>query len=168
MEKENIRITGVMFYYYFVCKRKLWYFSKNIQMEQNDENVEIGKLIDENSYNRENKNILIDGIINIDFIENKKVIHEVKKSRTFQESSHWQLKYYIYYLNKKGMKNITGIIDYPLLKKREKLELSQKDIEKIEEIIKEINKIITKKKIPKKINNICLCKKCSYYELCFI
>ena len=29
---EN-RITGVMVYYYFVCKRKLWYFSNEIQME---------------------------------------------------------------------------------------------------------------------------------------
>ena len=27
MEKN---ITGTMFYYYFVCKRKLWYFSQNI------------------------------------------------------------------------------------------------------------------------------------------
>lgn len=26
---EN-RITGVMVYYYFVCKRKLWYFSNEI------------------------------------------------------------------------------------------------------------------------------------------
>lgn len=27
------RITGVMIYYYFVCKRKLWYFCHDLQME---------------------------------------------------------------------------------------------------------------------------------------
>mgnify|MGYP000696650614 CR=1 FL=1 len=29
---EN-RVTGVMIYYYFVCKRKLWYFINEINME---------------------------------------------------------------------------------------------------------------------------------------
>ena len=37
---EN-RITGVMVYYYFVCKRKLWYFSNEIQMEGDNENVQL-------------------------------------------------------------------------------------------------------------------------------
>ena len=30
---EN-RITGVMIYYYFVCKRKLWYFCHEIRMDE--------------------------------------------------------------------------------------------------------------------------------------
>lgn len=48
-------ITGVMVYYYFVCKRKLWYFNNDINMEFNSELVGIGKLIDENSYSREKR-----------------------------------------------------------------------------------------------------------------
>ena len=28
-------ITGMMVYYNFVCKKKLWYFANQIQMEQN-------------------------------------------------------------------------------------------------------------------------------------
>ena len=43
---EN-RITGVMIYYYFVCKRKLWYFVHEINMESENENVLLGKLLDE-------------------------------------------------------------------------------------------------------------------------
>ena len=43
----NKEITGVMIYYYEVCKRKLWYFYNEIQMEQGNENVEIGKHIEE-------------------------------------------------------------------------------------------------------------------------
>ena len=33
------RITGVMIYYYFVCKRKLWYFCHDIRMEAENEDV---------------------------------------------------------------------------------------------------------------------------------
>ena len=64
-----MQITGIMVYYYFVCKRKLWYFTNNINMEQNSELVEIGKILDETSYAREDKSILIDNTINIDFIK---------------------------------------------------------------------------------------------------
>ena len=67
-----------MVYYYFVCKRKLWYFSNDVNMEHTSELVGIGKHIDENSYNRERKNLLIDETINIDFLKDWKVIHEVK------------------------------------------------------------------------------------------
>ena len=62
MKKE---ITGVMVYYYEVCKRKLWYFYNEIQMEQGNENVAIGKTIDEETYSRDEKHINIDNIINI-------------------------------------------------------------------------------------------------------
>lgn len=43
-------ITGIMVYYYFVCKRKLWYFCHGIQMEADNENVQLGKLLDASSY----------------------------------------------------------------------------------------------------------------------
>lgn len=46
------RITGVMVYYYFVCKRKLWYFCHEIRMESNNEDVQLGKILDETSYGR--------------------------------------------------------------------------------------------------------------------
>ena len=41
------RITGVMIYYYFVCKRKLWYFCHEIRMESDNENVMLGKILDD-------------------------------------------------------------------------------------------------------------------------
>ena len=41
------RITGVMIYYYFVCQRKLWYFIHEISMEAENENVMLGKLLEQ-------------------------------------------------------------------------------------------------------------------------
>lgn len=46
------RITGVMIYYYFVCKRKLWYFCHDIRMETENEDVMLGKILDESSYKK--------------------------------------------------------------------------------------------------------------------
>ena len=48
---ENLKnITGVMIYYYFICERKLWYFINEINMEQNNELVSMGKILDETTY----------------------------------------------------------------------------------------------------------------------
>ena len=165
--KTNIRITGVMFYYYFVCKRKLWYFNRNIEMESGNEDINIGKILDENSYGREKKHIMIDGVINIDFINNYKTLHEVKKSRSIEEAGHWQLKYYLYYLKNKGVEGLNGVVDYPLLRKREMIDLTPEDEIRIEEILDDIKNIVENEKAPNIIKSK-ICKKCAYYELCYI
>ena len=162
-----MKITGVMAEYYFICKKKLWYFANQIQMENEHENVLIGRTIDENSYNQEKKNILIDGTINIDFIRKHRQIHEVKKSKSIEEATVWQVKYYLYYLKKFGMENIIGVIDYPLLRRNLVVELDKNDEEKIEEVIKDIESIVAMPS-PPTANKMKICSKCAYYELCFI
>lgn len=161
--KKNI--TGVMIDYYFICKRKLWLFSNYITLEQENENVLLGKLIDENSYSCEKKHILIDGTINIDFIKNWEVIHEVKKTESMEEANIWQLKYYLYFLKKRGINIKKGILDYPKLKKRKEIFLESGDEQNIEQMIENIEKIIFREEIPK-FEKTKICKKCAYYDYC--
>ncbi|AGI39648.1 CRISPR-associated protein Cas4 [Thermoclostridium stercorarium subsp. thermolacticum DSM 2910] len=162
-----VKVTGVMMEYYFVCKKKLWYFANQIQMENENENVLIGRMIDENSYIQEKRNILIDGTINIDFIKKYKQIHEVKKSKSIEEAAIWQVKYYLYYLKRLGIEEVTGIIDYPLLRKNLVVKLEENDEEKIEKIIRDIVEIVTNPS-PPSVNRMKICKNCAYYELCFV
>jgi len=163
---KNPIITGTQINYYFVCKRKLWLFSKNITMEQNSELVEIGSLIHNSTYKRKKKEIQFDGI-KIDFFEkNSGMIHEVKKSKAVKISAHWQMKYYLYYFKNLGL-DFKGEINYPLLRRFEKISLSNEDIIKIEEIINEIRFLKNSEVIPNNIDSK-ICKKCSYYELCYI
>lgn len=161
------RITGVMIYYYFVCKRKLWYFSNEISMEAENENVMLGKLLDENSYKRDDKHINIDNVINIDFVREHKELHEVKKSRAIEEAGIWQVKYYLYYLKKRGVSGLKAKIDYPLIKKSIVVELMDEDELRFEEIITEIS-AIKKQLIPPKFEKKRICSKCAYHDLCFI
>ena len=159
------KITGVMIYYYFVCRRKLWLFHNDIAMEDENELVQIGKFIDSNSYSSERKHIMINEEINIDFAESSGVIHEIKKSRKIEDASVWQLKYYLYYLKQYGVENIEAKLDYPLLKKTVDVNLTEKDEEKLEQILENIKVIIKSDYIPECLNNN-ICKKCAYFDLC--
>jgi CRISPR-associated exonuclease Cas4 len=163
----EMRVTGVHVNYFFVCKRKLWLFAKNIKMEEKSELVKMGKLIDEHSYKREKKHINIDDTINIDFLGTEGLIHEVKKSKSIDTADIFQVKYYLYYLYKRGVENVRGMINYPKLKEKVNVALSGEDIEKIESVMTEIGTILKKEK-PPPIKKTRVCKKCAYYELCFI
>jgi len=59
-------------------------------MERNSELVSLGKLLHEESYKRDFKEILIDNI-KIDFLKNKYEVHEIKKSRKIEKAHIYQL-----------------------------------------------------------------------------
>lgn len=158
-------ISGVEISYYFVCKRKLWLFSHNIQMEHTSDIVELGSLIHENSYKRKRREIELDGI-KLDFIEpGRGLIHEVKKSKAVEAAHIWQLKYYIYRLKKAGV-YFTGKIDYPLIRRTEEVKLDDEDEKELASIIGGIESVKALPKPPVE-DKKGMCGKCSYYEFCF-
>lgn len=163
--KENI--TGVMVYYYFVCKRKLWYFCNDINMEHTNENVMLGKLLDENSYKRDEKHINIDNTINIDFIKGHRKLHEIKKSKSIEETGIWQVKYYLYYLKKRGVQNLNAQIDYPLLKKNLEVDLNEAEEKELDRVVEEII-AICENTVPPQFEKKKICKNCAYFDLCCI
>lgn len=164
MKKE---ITGIMVYYYVVCQRKLWYFLHEIQLEADNSNVILGRLLEENTYTRDEKKIAIDGVINIDFFRAKKILHEIKKSKVMEEASILQVQYYLYYLEKKGLTGMKGILDYPLLKQKVEVELTEMDRKNLEKILSGIEKIM-KSSVPSDLEKKSICKKCAYFDLCFV
>ncbi len=136
-------------------------------MEQNSDLVSMGKFISENTYKRDKHEILIDDIA-LDFYDEKtKVIHEIKKSDKMEETHIWQLKYYIKVLKDKGVDGVTGEIDYPKLRQKFTVELSASDEEEIEKIEKEIEEILASP-LPPGVINKPFCKKCAYFDLCYI
>ena len=160
-------INGTQINYYFICKTKLWLFSHNIQMEQESDNVKLGKNLHENSYKKEN-DVLIDNLINVDFIKNNNPIeiHEVKKTQSMKKSHEFQLLYYIYYLkNEKGLNNIVGYLNYPENRKKIKIELTDEKEKELNDVLEDINNIINSN-IPKPKKSR-ICRKCAYFEFCF-
>ena len=117
-----MKITGVMIQYYKACDRELWYFGNQINMNYDNDFISMGKLINEESYKREKKNLLIDDTIAIDFIKKRGeiTIYEIKKSSKLEEPAKYQLYYYLWNAKKMG-KEMDGILVYPKEKKREKI-----------------------------------------------
>jgi len=163
-------MTGTHFNYYQVCHRKLWLFANGINMEHTSELVYEGKLIHETSYPQRSERyeeLEIDGI-KLDFYDARnKVIHEIKKSDKVEIAHEWQLKYYIYVLERNGIEGVTGILEYPTLRQTNKVILTDADRERIKEIEKDIVSIVEGENCPPVINSK-ICKQCSYYEFCYV
>jgi len=165
-----MQITGIHFNYYQICKRKLWLFANGINMEQTSDLVYDGKLIHETSYPQRSERyeeVEIDGI-KIDYYDARnKVIHEIKRSDKVEEAHIWQVKYYIYVLERNGIDGVTGILEYPELRQTTKVELTDADRQKIKEIEEKIAQLISADNCPPVINAK-ICKSCSYYDFCYV
>lgn len=159
--------TGTQVNYYFVCHRKLWLFSHGLAMEHSSDTVYMGKLISEESYQREKKELLIDGTIKIDFLGRDGVIHEVKKSDKVEQAHEFQLLYYLYYLKQKGISNIRGEINYPRLRKKITLLLTPENEQKLTNVLNQMEHIIHQADVPERLSRS-FCKRCSYFEFCWI
>ena len=161
---HEMHITGVKIAYYYICHTKLWLFSHNITMERENENVELGKFLHESSYSG-HKEVNI-GDIAIDFVRRGKeiVVHEIKKSRSMEKAHIMQVVYYLYYLNQRGME-AKGVVDYPKLRRRQEVNLTEEYEKEIENAIREIERINTGQMPKPRRKGIC--KKCAYYEFCF-
>jgi len=163
----EMEYTGTQVNYFFVCHRKLWLFTRDITFENENEAVRMGRLIDSYAYPRQKKQIQI-GSIKIDFMDTRRgVIHEVKKSRSIERSHVWQLKYYLYWLKTRGMTDMTGEIDYPKLRRKKTVILEPEDEVAFEEIFRKMEAIFARPTPPNVIDKP-FCKKCAYYEFCYV
>lgn len=162
-----MNVTGVMVQYYIACKRELWFFANQINMNYNNDDISIGRVIHEKSFSREKKNINL-GDIAFDFINtgDKNVIFEIKKSSKLEEPVRYQLYYYLWNAKKMG-KEMEGMLVYPEERKREKLTLTQEKEEEIDGIIEDIQ-IVISQPLPPQVVIKPYCKRCTYYELCMV
>lgn len=163
---ENFKTEGIKVNYYYVCKRKLWLFDKGITMENKNDRVMQGKVIHENSYpSIKTKEILIDDILKVDILDND-YVKEIKISSRMPKPGKMQLMYYLFYLKQLGIEK-KGMLNYVKEKKTETVELTAEKEEEIKNTLIDIKKILAQK-IPPKLKKLPYCRKCAYFEFCFI
>lgn len=155
--------------YYFHCKRQCYLHGNRLNLEDNSEQVKIGKAIhEEKAAESKNTELSIDNI-RLDKLT-RDYLTEIKKSDADVEAARWQLLYYLKVLKTKGIirkgrlefveKNKTG-------KKTIYVELTKDNEKQLEIYIKEIENLIQQDNIPECLNKP-KCKKCAYYEYCYI
>ena len=165
-----MNLTATHINYFHICHRKLWLFANGITMEHTSGTVAEGKLIGETTYpQRAEKYTEIEiGGSKIDFYDAKnKVIHEIKKSSSMEAAHEWQVKYYIWLLEQNGIEGAKGILEYPKLRETKEIELTTEDKNYLQQLVNEIEHLVNSEPCPPRINSK-ICKKCSYYDFCYI
>ena len=84
LANDTVRVTGSEINYYMICKRKLWLFSHNIELEPESDLVKLGRLLHENRYKRKLKEVQIDRI-KVDFMEMRKTAVVTEQATTSSE-----------------------------------------------------------------------------------
>lgn len=163
--KKLPQFTGTEVGYYFICRKKLWWFAHGVHMEQENDRVKMGKLVHQESYSRRRKELDIDGKIVLDWREDG-CVHEVKLTDKMEDAHEMQLVYYLYYLKLKGVDDLRGQIDYPKIRDTKTVYLDQHNQQKLEQALKDMERIVAAEG-PPEVEFMKICRSCSYAELCW-
>lgn len=156
-----------LIWYYFICKREVWLMARQMEPYQGNPFIEIGRLISQEAYQRDKKEIKIDNMV-IDVLKSNDgevIVGEVKKSSHFEKAAKMQLAYYLLRLKRLGI-FAKGSLMFPKEKKRIEVILSE-DLEKqLLDAENDIKNIILQDK-PPKVEKIKYCRNCGYQEFCW-
>jgi CRISPR-associated exonuclease Cas4 len=156
-------ITGTLIHYFFTCKRESWLYGHKIYPDEENENVALGRAEHQNrdfgvfSYIKFDK---------IDKINGYYRILEYKKTLKNKNGPKWQLIFYMYLLQKNySLKKIDGF----LISKSTKIHVipSEEDYQTLEKAIISIKELLKNPTAPQVIEKP-ICKKCAYFDYCFI
>lgn len=159
-------ITGSLVESFLICERQAWLMAHQVIPDQDHPYLEMGRLIDEDSFSEERKKISLENMV-IDLIktENRSLlVGEIKKSSKAQDSAKLQLIFYLYNLKKHGI-NVEGVLLFPKEKKRIHVKLDEESERKIINIIENITLLISQE-IPPPPVKINYCAHCAYKEFC--
>jgi len=148
------RVTGILIWYYYICYREVWLMAHEINPSQDNPLIDLGRLIHEESYQREKKEFKTAGM-KVDILskkDGKLLIAEVKKSSRFLESATMQLSFELL---------------IPKERKRIAVELTPELEGELKKAFEAIEKIISRDKPPEPVR-IGFCKRCAYREFCWV
>ncbi|DAB30033.1 MAG TPA: CRISPR-associated protein Cas4 [Sulfurimonas sp. UBA12504] len=164
----NTLVNGTIINYYFHCKTQCWLHANRINLEDNSDDVRIGKVLHEIQEQKSKKAEIQIENVKIDKIT-KEYLLEFKKSDSDPHAVKWQVLLYLYKLKQKGVER-KGKIEYHEKNhntKTEILELSEANEKELLEVLESIKTLINMPRPPEPIFEN-KCKKCAYYEYCFI
>lgn len=164
-----MQMNGTLINYYFHCKRQCYLHGNRLNLEDNSEQVKIGRAIHEEwADSARNSEIAIDNI-RLDKLT-REYLTEIKKSDADVEAAKWQLIYYLSVLKSKGIIR-KGKLEFAEKNKSDRkiiiLELTGNLEKQLGKYIKEIENLLLEPEPPECINKTA-CKKCAYFEYCYV
>lgn len=165
-----MKITGTIINYYFHCKRQCYLFANRINLEDNSEDVRIGKVLHEiKAKDGKNTEIKYENMV-IDKVTSN-YIEEYKKSDADTEAAKMQLLFYLKNLKDKGIEKQGKLVYEEKNKKNSKkteiVELNEENLKLLNNCMNEIENLISQELIPN-VEKDNKCKRCAYYEYCYL
>ncbi len=145
-----MKVNGTLVNYYFHCKRQCYLFGNRLNLEDNSEEVKIGKAIHEQkAQESKNTEIAIENI-RLDKLSGE-YLTEIKKSDADVEASKWQLIYYLSVLKSKGIIR-KGRLEFAEKNKKDSkvlyVELTEETEKQLQAYLQEIEELLEWDKIP--------------------
>lgn len=160
-------LTGTIVNYYTHCPRQCWLFYHKLNLEDNSEDVRIGRVLHALSSDKETE-LAIDNI-KLDKITDEYVV-ELKKSDADLQAAMAQIEFYLMCLAQKGIYRKGRLEVWEKNKQNKKVHYAELDealIIQLTQRYKEIEAFLQSPHPPpaslKKG-----CKRCAYYEYCYI
>ena len=167
--ENDINVSGTLIWYYYVCKREVWLMGHQINPDEDNSNIDLGRFIHNFSYSRfEKRKELNFGHSKIDFLKTEDgelVVCEVKKSSKHKKSATMQLLFYLDELREKGI-IARGELKFPQEKKVEQVILDEEAKEELYNTRKDILRIVYLP-VPPEPKKQGVCKDCGYHDLCW-
>jgi CRISPR-associated exonuclease Cas4 len=163
-----MKVNGTLINYYFHCKRQCWLHGNRVNLEDNSEEVKIGKALHEVRQEMYKETEISIENIKIDKLSGE-YLTEVKKSDADINAATWQVLLYLKILKDKGIdkKGKLEFIEKNKSKNTIYVELDERKIIELNQVIGDIEELLQQKDVPE-VNKLPKCKKCAYYEYCFI
>ncbi len=163
----DLRVTGTLVWYYFVCKRQVWLMAHQINPDEDDSNMAYGRFLQEVVYSREEKEVSV-GSSRFDVVQRRDgtfVVSEIKKTSRHRKSAEMQLLFYLKELHERGVE-ASGELRFPEEKQKITVLLTEDSLQEIRAVEASIMELVSKPLPPKPVK-IGLCRNCAYSEFCW-
>ncbi|HHX10174.1 MAG TPA: CRISPR-associated protein Cas4 [Firmicutes bacterium] len=163
----DLRVTGTLVWYYYVCKRQVWLMAHQINPDEDDPNIEYGRFLQEIAYGREKKEFSV-GSSRLDIVQRMDgtlIVSEVKKTSRHEKSATMQLLFYLKELCERGV-DASGELRFPEERRRKTIRLTEATLQELRSVEDSIIDLITQSLPPEPVR-IGLCRSCGYSEFCW-
>lgn len=160
-------VVGSFVHAYVICPRKAWLMSRQICPDEDHIYLQLGRLIQRQSYSRERKEIHL-GHLALDLVRRggqNLIIAEVKKSSRAAAAARMQLAFYLYELRQMGLE-AQGELLFPEERRREPLVLTEALAAEVAALKQKIQALLCQP-VPPPPARLPFCTRCAYSDFCW-
>jgi len=163
------KLTGTLLWYWAICKREAWLMAHEINPDEDNPYLELGRFLSQRTYPRTHRRELVLPGMKIDLLETgnkgKVIVAEVKKSSRFLDAARLQLLFYLQRLEEQGIA-AQGELRIPREKKRISVELDEISRQRLQKAIAELQ-ILVEQPVPPPAVRVPFCRRCAYRDFCW-